>query len=189
MDFITTDENDDPVFIANCEKIIRKYLQLWKPRELFITGVNSIFDSGWATEEEKLFSFWSHGNELSISLFHPNIVSSTSIYQDSYRGYYVSCKVSDYIKKRKEGEYRLFEVHYSPLKQYYFPTINNGLLVWYSKNSLSNNKGTLMFHYTNGIEIKILHVTFSKSENWNVSESFGISKSESQEIINNNNNN
>jgi hypothetical protein len=186
MDFITKDENDDSTFIANCEKIIRKYLQLWKPRELFITGVNNIFDSRWATEKEKLFSFWSHGNELRISLFHPNIISSTSIYQDSYRGYYIPCKISDYIKKRKEGEYRLFEVHYSPLKQYYFPAINNGLLVWYSKNSLIDNKGTLMFHYTNGMEIKILHVTLSKSENWNVSDSFGISKSESQEIINNN---
>lgn len=102
MEFITKDENDDPVFIINCEKIIRKYLQLWKPRELFITSVNNIFDSRWTTEEEKLFSFWSHGNELRISLFHPGVVSSTPIYQDSYRGYYIPCKISDYIKKEKK---------------------------------------------------------------------------------------
>lgn len=185
MEFITKDENDDPVFITNCEKIIKNSIKLWKPRELFIISIDAIFQSAWAEAKEEIFSFWSHGDELRISLFHPGIDSSISIYQDSYRGYYVQSTILDYIKKRKEGEYRLFEVHYSTLKQYNFSVISNGLLVWYSKKSLIENEGVLMFHYTNGLEFKYFHVTLTKSENWNASESLNILKSEIQEIIDN----
>lgn len=185
MEFITKDENDDPLFIMNCEKIIRNRIKLWKPRELFVINIDCIFKSLWAEEKEEIFSFWSHGDELRISLFHPGIDSSIAIYHDSYRGYYLPCQVSDYIRKRKEGEYRLFEVHYSHLKQYNFSAINNGLLVWYSKKSLFEKEGALMFHYTNGLEFKHFHVTLTKSENWNILESLNILKSEIQEIIDN----
>lgn len=185
MEFIIKDKNDDPLFIANCEKIIRNCIKRWKPRELFIISIDAIFQSEWAEAREKIFSFWSHGDELRIPLFHPGFDSSISIYHDSYKGYYVLSTISDYIRKRKEGEYRLFEVAYSHLKQYNFSAINNGLLIWYSKKSLIENEGVLMFHYTNGLEFKYFHVTLVKSENWNASESLNILKSEIQEIIDN----
>ncbi|KFE98056.1 hypothetical protein IX39_16805 [Chryseobacterium formosense] len=185
MKFIINDDSDDPNFIHNCEKIIGNRISLWKPRELFIIKTIDTFDSGWAENpQENVFAFWTLSEELIISLFHPGLISSISIYNNSYRGYYIPSTVSDYIKKRKQGEYLFIQSDHLSSKNYKFPPAEYCLLVWYSNKSAINDKGTIMFFYTINQQIKTIHITLSENEDWNISESFGISKSEIQSILN-----
>ncbi|WP_114904012.1 hypothetical protein [Kordia sp. SMS9] len=187
MDFLSIVEGDDPIFIRNCEKIIQDRILYWNPKELFIISINTTFAKAsieYNAADPREFAFSSAGDKLTVTRYHPNIYEpSSTVFLRSYRGYEQKADAS-YIKKRKREEYRSYENSYGPKECYYEP-IDDGLIIYYSQNTLSREEATIMFFQRFEAQYDGILVTLSKDNNWNVSDAHGISMSEMQEIINN----
>ena len=106
MGFLIKKEGDDPIFLRNCEKIVQNRILHWNPKELFIIGTNTIFNSAWVEYTKfpsKEFSFWSTDKHFEVTNLHPNIYDiSFNIFERTYNGYEERTEVS-YIKKKKKG--------------------------------------------------------------------------------------
>ena len=185
-DFLSILEGDDPTFIRNCEKVIQSRIIHWNPKELFIIGINTIFYTPSVENTRPFpekFSFVSSGDKLEVSRYHPDIYKiSTTPFLRSYRGYEEKTHAS-YIKRRKREEHKYYDCSYGP-REYHYKSIDDGLIIYYTKNTLSEDKGTIMFFYKSYNQYEAALVTLGKDSNWNVSDSYGISIPEIQEIIN-----
>ena len=187
MGFLIREEEEDPVFIHNCEKIIQNRINHWSPKELFIISVDTFFYKESAIFASNEFSFWSTDKKFTVTNLHPNLYDvSFNIYQRMYKGYEEKTEVS-YIKKRQKEEYRTYFTAYGE-KQYHYEPINDGLKVYYSKNSLSIDKGSIIIYHKDEVKYNIsgIYIALSKDKDWDVCETYGISSSEVQSIINEN---
>lgn len=183
-DFLSEMEGDDPIFIRNCEKVIQNRIKHWNPKELFIIDINTIFGSAsiqYKDRSSNVFTFWSCNDELEVTRYMYD--SSTTIYLRTYKGYEQNTDAS-YIKKRKREEYRTYNTSYGT-KEYKYKPIEDGLIIFYTKNTLSRDQGSIMFFYKDQVRYEAILVSLSKNNNWNVSEAYEISASEIQQIINN----
>ncbi|WP_298516276.1 hypothetical protein [uncultured Kordia sp.] len=185
-DFLSVAKGDDPNFIRNCEKIIKNRICHWNPIELFIIGIDTTFCNAsikYKSDSSDVFSFWSSGNKLRVTSYHPNIYRPfTEIFLKTYKGYEQKNDVS-YIKKRKREEYRSYDSTYGDKELNYDP-IDDGLIIYYTRNTLSRDEGSIMCFYRFYDEYKAILINLGKNLQWNVSESCEIPITEVQQIIN-----
>ncbi|MEM6722006.1 MAG: hypothetical protein AAF611_21945 [Bacteroidota bacterium] len=184
-DFLSVLEGDDPTFIRNCEKIIQNRINYWNPKELFVIHINTTF-SHHSVEgnciNSRDFSFWSIGDTLEVTRYHPNIYQpSTAIFLRSYKGYEEKTAVN-YIKRRKREEYSTYDSNYGEKHCNYKP-INDGLIIYYSKNTLSRDEASIMFFSKYETRHEAILVRFSKDKNWNISDAYGVSSTEMQQVL------
>lgn len=180
--FLSIQEGDDYTFIKNCEKIIQNRIGLWRPKEVLIVDVNCYFDSAIAKYthfHSSVFSFWSEGDRLRISMYQTSLdQSSLHIYESTYKGY-VEISEIHYIKKRKKEVYEKFHSSYS------YNPLKDGLMIWYSRNSSLKEESSIMIFCKDEIKFEGIHITFSKNKDWSIKESYGITKPEVRQIIGN----
>ena len=79
----------------------------------------------------------------------------------------------------------MFENSYG-IKRYNFKPIEDGLIVYYTKDSLYRDEGSIVFFYKNHYKYDSVFVGLHKNNNWGVLESNGIQINEVQQMINEN---
>ncbi len=177
MKLLKEKHNDNPNFILNCEKIIQNRINLWKPNEIFITRIDNWFDGKWmnfAGTELHAISLWNFQDILTIPPFHPNRVESSDFYQK---------KDESYVKKENPKTLHIYQESKDNLKRYVSEFSNDGLFIWYSGNSKTNERGTLMCYFIRESETLSFFITLSGKKEWNVSHTKGILRTEAQSII------
>ena len=186
--FLVKKEGDDSQFLQNCEKIVKNRILYYNPMELFIIGVNTIFDSRWvkfAKSASEEFAFWSTDERFTITNLHPNMYNiSFNIFERTYRGYEERTEIG-YIKKRKKEEHDTFYSAHGE-KQYKYKTIEDGLKVYYTSDTSNRDLGTLIIYYKDYIRFNRIFIVFDKNKNWDVCETYGISSEEVKLLINKN---
>lgn len=184
-------ENDHPKFIQHSETLIQRQLQIWKPKTLIVLEIRFCFDSRYCFDVQKnsykdhikdIFSFSSRGGNLTITRSIAASDAPFSIYERSYRGY-IEIPEIEYIKKRKQEECKMFQRDDIESREYYYKPLEDAMIVWYSRKSVSNKEGALMFHFINPIDFQAFHVTLNENEYWGVSDAFGITKTELAEVL------
>ena len=174
---LTEKENDHAKFILNCEEIIQNRINLWSPTEIFITRIDNWFDGKWmnfAGTRLQALSFWNFQDILTIPPFHPNRVESSDFYQKT---------AGNYVKKENQKTFHVFQESSKNLKRYISEFSTDGLFVWYSGNSKTNDRGTLMCYFIRESENLTFFITLSGKKNWNVSHTKGVLRNEIQSII------
>lgn len=177
MKLLTEKQNDNPNFILNCEKIIQNRINLWNPTDIYVTRIDNWFDGKWmnyAGTELHAISSWNFQDILTIPPFHPNRVESSEFYQ----------KTSEqYAKKENQNVLHIIQESKDNLKRYISEFSTDGLFVWYSGNSKTNDRGTLMLYLIKESETKTFYITLTGKKNWNVSQTKGVLRNKIQSII------
>lgn len=177
MKLLIEKQNDNPNFIFNCEKIIQNQINLWNPTEIYVTRIDNWFDGKWmnyAGTELHAISSWNFQDILTIPPFHPNRVESSEFYK----------KTSEhYEKKGNQNALHIIQESKNNLKRYISEFSTNGIFVWYSGNSKTNDRGTLMLYLIKDSETKTFYITLTEKKNWNVSQTKGVLTKEIQSII------
>ena len=176
---LTEKENDNPNFILNCEKIIQNRINLWNPNDIFVTRIDNWFDGKWmnyAGTKLHAISFWNFEDILTVPPFHPNRVESSDFYQKT---------AEQYVKKENQNILHIIQESKENLKRYVSEFSNDGLFIWYSGNSKTNGRGTLMCYFIRESETKTFFITLSGKKDWDVSQTKGILRNEIQTIIEN----
>ncbi|MEZ5014948.1 MAG: hypothetical protein R2794_11715 [Chitinophagales bacterium] len=169
-------DNDDPDFIFTIEIIIRYKVDKWKPRDLYITRIDNWFDDKWLRFSGKIFSglsIWKL-KDVTVPPFHPNRVVSCDFYQlgnDSYKKQEL-IKPLHIIQTSKENPNRKIA-----------DITDNGLFIWFSSNSKTNNIGTLMGYLGHDSECYTFYISLTGDKNWNVHKTIGISTKEIHDIL------
>ena len=177
MKLLKEKHNDNPNFILNCKKIIQNRINLWNPNEIFITRIDNWFDGKWmnfAGTELHAISLWNFQDILTIPPFHPNRVESSEFYQKM---------AEQYVKKENPKTLHIYQESKDNLKRYVSEFSNDGLFIWYSGNSKTNERGTLMCYFIRESETLPFFITLSGKKEWNVSHTKGILRKEVQSII------
>ncbi len=177
MKLLTENENDNPNFILNCEKIIQNRINLWKPTDIFVTRIDNWFDGKWmnyAGSELHAISFWNFQDILTIPPFHPNRVESSDFYQKT---------AEQYVKNKNQKTLHILQESCKNLKRYISEFSTDGLFIWYSGNSKANERGTLMCYFIRESETLPFFITLSGKKNWDVSQTKGVLRKEIQSII------
>lgn len=184
-------KNDHPEFIQHCETLIQRQLQIWKPKTLIVLEIRFCFDSGYCFDIQKsrykdhfkdIFSFSSRGGKLTITRYMAADDAPFSIYERNYRGY-IEISETEYIKKRKQEECKMFQRDDIESREYYYKPLEDAMIVWYSRKSAINKEGALMFHFINPIDFQAFHVTLNENESWGVSDAFGITKADLEGVF------
>ena len=174
---LTEKENDNPNFILNCEKIIQNRIELWKPNNIFVTRIDNWFDGKWmnyAGTKLHAISFWNFEDILTVPPFHPNRVESSDFYQKT---------AEQYVKKENQNVLHIIQESKDNLKRYISDFSTDGLFIWYSGNSKTNGRGTLMCYFIRESETKTFFITLSGKKDWDVSQTKGVLRTEIQNII------
>lgn len=173
---LTRYDNDNFDFISSIETFIRVKIDQWRPKDIYLTRIDNWFDDKWVkftgTNMHELF-VW-RLQDITVPPFHPNRVVSSDIYtfdnghwtiQKSQKALHI-IQASMYNLKRKISDFS-----------------RNGLFIWYSGNSKTNNKGTLMCYLVKDNTCYTFYISLSGDKNWNVSKTAGIPTKEVQEIL------
>ena len=170
-------ENDKNEFILNSEKIVGHAIELWNPKEIYVTRIDNWFDQKWMNFSGTMLSaisIWK--GETTIPPFHPNRVELTDYYEKTVE------KV--YVQKKSPIELHPYQESNKNLKRYISNFLNDGLLIWYSGNSKVNGLGSIMIYSIRESECRPFFVTLSENNNWKVSKTKGISRDEIEKTLN-----
>jgi len=174
---LTRHINDNPNFISNIETIIRDRINKWKPRDLYLTRIDNWFDDKWIKFSGTVMheiSIWKL-EKVTVPPFHPNRVESSDFYsQDN----------GDYKKQEIDKPLHIFQQSTNNLKRKIANFTDNGLFIWYSGNSETNNKGTLMCYLVKDTDCFTFYISLTGDKNWNVHKTNGIPSKEIQNILN-----
>ncbi len=173
---ISKDRDDQVLFIENLNKIICHSVNSYNTKDIFITKIDNWFDQKWMCFSGTLMheiSIWAI-SEIKIPPFHPNRVRDTSFYE----------KQDDlYVKSELQSPLHIFQKGSANLKRKIIDITTDGLLIWYSGNSESNEVGTIMIYIVKEEECQPLFITFKKGKDWNASQTSGILMKEVKEIL------
>lgn len=176
MKYLKKNLSDDSNFINNLECIISNSLNEWKCEDLYLIRIDNWFDKKWLFFQGTVMheiALWTW-DELIVPPFHPNRVESIDYYE----------KQNDsYVKKECKGFVHPYQSSIDNLKRKVKDISQDGLFVWYSSNSKTNQKGVIMSYLISANSNLGYHITLDEKQNWNVAETKGINKKQVQSLI------
>jgi hypothetical protein len=176
MSFLSQTKDDNINFVVNSGKILSKTIDLWQPKEVFITKIDNWFGSDWLNFSGvslPTFGEWNYP-EITIPPFHPNRIIESKYYQ----------------KEKSSFQEREFERTLHPLqnsdknlnrKIHQFS--EQGLFLWWSSHSEQNGYGSLMIYITKQKEIHTFYIELQKSKDWTSGKLTDINKKELTELL------
>lgn len=176
MKELTRHTNDNPDFISNIEIIIRDRIEKWRPRDLFLTRIDNWFDDKWVKFSGTVMheiSIWKL-EKVTVPPFHPNRVESCDFYRKGN---------GTYKKQEIDKPLHIFQQSTNNLKRKIVDFTKNGLFIWYSGNSKTNNKGTLMGYLVKDTDCYTFYISLTGDKDWNVYKTNGIPAKEIQNIL------
>lgn len=129
----TTDNSD---YVQNVSTVISDRVSKWKPSDLFITKIDNWFDDKWVKFSGTIMheiSVWRE--EVTVPPFHPNRVDSSEFYK---------LEKGDYLKQENKKPLHIRQTSTQNIKREITDFSKDGLFIWYSGNTKTNDKGSVM---------------------------------------------
>lgn len=186
---IKTQEGDAVEFIQQINSILESLaddlyigevvfvkIKNWFSQKWLNYSGKSIVHSPWigrldSGREEALESVWLR--DITIPPFHPNRVISSRYVRVKETG-------NKKIERRANGYRRSTETGSHLVKDY----TKDGLLLWYSSNTIVNQKGSLMIYISQNDQVKTWYAHFENIGRWRITKTKGISLDELQLLAN-----
>lgn len=181
---IKTQEGDAVEFIQQVNSILESLaddlyvgevvfvkIKNWFSQKWLNYSGKSIVHAPWASllgpgrPEEASTSVWL--KSITIPPFHPNRVISSRFVRVKDTG-------NKRIEKTAHGYRRSTETGRHLVKDY----TKDGLLLWYSSNTLVNQKGSLMIYISQNDQVKTWYAQFENIGGWRITKTKGINMDE-----------
>ena len=176
MKELTRHTNDYTDFLSNVERIVQDRIDKYEPKDLFVTRIDNWFDAKWIKFSAKVMGALSYWRliEVTVPPFHPNRVESCDYFQR---------EGEKYQELPLEKPIHITQWSEDNLKRKIADFTDNGLFVWYSGNSKTNNKGTIMIYLVMGSDCFTYHISLTGDKDWNVHKTSGIPVKEIQAVL------
>ena len=157
-------QHDDVDFLSLTQRIINGAIVALEITEVFLVHVDSWFDHKW-------LGWWSRkGEELRVPTFTPNRVQSEKHFAwDKGQSAWASVGLERPLHIRQPGRPWLAQ----PLEQF----SKNAAFIWYSGNTATNKRGSLMF-YVSGADGYAWYASLRKDDHWAVADECQITRRE-----------
>jgi hypothetical protein len=175
---LSINDKDNTDFISNAEIIIQDRIEIWNPFILGVIKIDNWFDDKWLNFSGDIMpglTIWK--DEITIPPFHPNRVLST----DFYRRLRLK---GEYQKLHDSSPLHIKQPSQNNLNRKITNFIDDGLFIWYSSNTKTNNIGSLMGYYVKGTDCFTFYLTLTKEKKWNVSKTIGLTRNVVEKILN-----
>jgi glycogen debranching enzyme len=176
-----TDDND---FIKLLNSMVERLLVQESPKQLWIIQIDNWFDHKWLRFSGKGavdFQFPEYMNRFDGAL--------EVFYQDkiTFPPFNPNRVLSQWSYERQDNDYREFPLlmlphstdrqHTSPnLQRRLQDIVSSGCFVWYSANTLSNGRASVMVYTVNAETTECWFAAFSRDETWTLGATKGINR-------------
>jgi hypothetical protein len=178
--------SDDPDFIQLVRQAVSTELEAKATHGLFLIRIDNWFDSKWRMfagigrvefddggvlgRDTALDSFYRGGSKSTFPPFTPNRIISEEFYGKDENGVYVLDENGPWVhftyRRRSSAN----------LQQRITAHNNSSLFVWFSSNTLTNRRGSLMIYRANGRVITSWYASFFLDGHWRAVRTHGISR-------------
>ena len=182
--------NDDSQFVELVSRMISGMVTDKFPEEIFVTRIDNWFDHKWLNfsgigrvgffedlrleKDTALDSFWQ--DKITFPPFSPKRVVEKSYTKRDDSGKFPPLVKSRYLhpKRRESSCWNL----QNRVADY----ADSALFVWFSSNTKSNGRGSIMVYEARG-GVYTWYVSFSKEEEWKVTNTKGITREQIQFLL------
>jgi hypothetical protein len=172
---LSTYTNDNPDYIKSVVRILRDRIDKWTPMEIYVTRIDNWFDDKWIKFSGTIMhevSIWK--DEVTVPPFHPNRVESCDFYKK---------EDGDYKKKLIEYPLHIFQESTNNLKRKINDFSDNGLFIWFSGNTVTNGKGSLMGYFVTDSDCFTFYLTLTSDKDWKAEKAIGLTTKEVDRIL------
>jgi len=166
---LAPDADDDPLFLEEIRPIIEGALRCYVPAELYLVKIDNWFDSKWAWFGGKVLgALGVHAfSKLVIPPFVPNRVIHQKYYErleESAEQYFEREAKPIHIEQTSSNNFgRVLKQQYSSV-----------VFVWYSGDTKSNQRGSLMLYWVKDDMAWGWHAAFVVKNRWKLGETTWI---------------
>lgn len=186
---IVENPSDDPDFIQLVRQVVSTELEAKAVHGLFVIRIDNWFDYKWRLfsgtgrvgfghytglaaydPDTALDAFYRGGTKSTFPPFTPNRIISEAFYGKDGKGVYVLDENGPWV----HSTYRSRSI--ANLQQRITTHNNSSLFVWFSANTLTNRRGSLMIYRANGKVITSWYASFFLDGHWRAVRTLGISR-------------
>lgn len=191
LDLIMKSETDDPALIGIFNSLLDGLLTFSNPEELYLVRIDNWFDhkwlkfSGYGTAKSGIpylglkgsffdrFTFESvkeefHNDKLTLPPFTPNRIVSQRCYTRNGSNYTEAPLRPPHRFTKRSSKLNL--------QQRIEDAYSSACLVWYSTNTIVNDRASLMAYSVKGREIESWYSSFQRKNVWKLHSTKGTSK-------------
>ncbi len=185
---ILTKTNDDPQFVESISRIISGLIKGSFPEEIFVVQIDNWFDLKWLNFSGiGRVGFWGEYRDTALDEFRqdkitfppftPNRVVEEYYFRRDENGDYSLSTAATYIHPMKQAS------SCENLHRRVADFANSAIFVWFSSNTKSNGRGSLMVYEVSDYRIHTWYAAFSKGEEWRVLQIKGITREQIQSLM------
>lgn len=177
---IEADENDAEEFIEIVNRLMAVTIFQWGVDEIMNVKIKNWFDHKWLNYSGKKIIHYEntlHPDKVAISNdwkekitfppFNPNRVLSEQYFRKKSTG-------NQHFEKVIHKNQRSTENQQNQVSR----RTDNGLYIWYSSNSNTNGRGSLMMYRVAINKVETWYASIVKKEDWQIEQTKGIGKNE-----------
>jgi hypothetical protein len=179
---IEVEEGDAPEFIESINKIMGLFIFQYAVKEVVLVKIKNWFDHKWLNYSGKSIIPFGTGNlegvsdvawqdewreKVTIPPFNPKRVLSSKFFQKQDTG---NIRIQQKIHRFRS----CFDNLHNRIEHY----TSDGLIVWYSSNSKTNQRGSLMMYRVQDKQVYTWYATIEKNSGWDVTKTKGIELNE-----------
>jgi hypothetical protein len=166
-------ESDDPNFIELVSQIACGAIECYEPDHVYVIQIDNWFDHKWKNFAGVTYlqlSVW-RSDPLRVPPFDPDrVVNQRYFYKDKNSDFkYEMCKT----RRVHKHQWSVFNLNRKLNR-----ADTTGLYIWYSSNTVKNDRSSLMVYNTTPESSVAWYASFMKKEEWIVNKTKGISKPE-----------
>lgn len=186
-------EKDDSDFIRLVSSIVEHTINQIRPVEVFIIQIDNWFDHKWLEFSGKgIVYFDSSGLRGSVDAaldeFRQDKITFPPFTPNRVIGqrYFFQNNLSEYVEGQTPKPIYKSERQQSTnnLHRRISDFTDSGIFVWYSSNTLANQKGSLMVYTVTTHGVATWFASFRKRETWKLDSTKGIYRDQLQDFVN-----
>jgi hypothetical protein len=188
---ILTKSDDDPQFVELANRVISGLVNDSFPEEIFVVQIDNWFDLKWLNFsgigrvrfddphidiDTALDEFWQ--DKITFPPFTPKrVVKEYFFLRDESGDYSLSSIAPPYIHSRRHiSSHRNLHKRVADFS-------GSAIFVWFSSNTKSNGRGSLMVYEVSKSRVHTWYAAFSKEDEWTVVQAKGITRAQVQLLI------
>ena len=167
--------SDDPDFVQLGTQIINNLIRLHSPQEVYAIEIDHWFDHKWQSFSGKTLGalpLWR--STLTVPPFDPGRVVKQHYFRATEAGSYIAADTKPLHPDQWSGH---------NLHRFIKFVSSSGLFVWYSGETKTTNRASLMTYLVRGEEAVPWYASFVKRDRWELNKVKGISRVQFADMV------
>lgn len=187
---LSTNATDDPQFVELVAHILDQLVLKGRPAGVFVIEIDNWFDHKWLNFSGKGRVAFNGGlpepdtaldeffqEKVTFPPFNPQRVVAEWLFAPDPNGEYLPSLDGPLIHRRR------FESSANNLHKRVTDFSRSAVFLWFSSNTKSNRRGSVMVYEVNGSVVQTWFVGFAKNGEWEISQTKGIGRGVAVELL------